>query len=796
LTQTIRNLFLSLIFIFSIQVAQAQDVKINEIMYNFGYNLNSLESGNWVELYNTTNAPIVMDGWQVVFGTDSYTIPSFTLMPSSYINIVSKDTVFYTAFPGIPYLGPTGFGLDNGGNDPVRVLDAQGVLVDEVIYDNNIPWDVGADGQGRSLALISPTLNNNLASSWNHSGLMGGTPGAANVNPCSGSVPNIVINEINYKSSTSSPSGDWVELYNPGTSSVNVGNWRFLDSDIAFTIPAGTSIPADGYLVIASDIGAFSSIFPSVSNVVPMSSGIGLSGNGEQIALINNNKCLIDHLKYNDSSPWPLEPDGGGPTLSLVLYTYDNTVAGSWTNSNSGSQDVYGTPGASNNISDPCAVFSVNAFITEINYDSDSLANGGDWIEIHNPNTFPIGISNYTLNSSGDGYTIPLGTIILNNDYLVVAEDIAEFSALYPTVTNVIQANSGLKLDNGGDLVTFYNTLGCLIDSVHFDNKAPWPTESAGTGYTIELYNLSSSANDLGMNWLTSADSLGTPGQMNNAQPCAIPASQPTIFNVSDNNAFASWPSASGAVSYEVDYKTLSGSTWTTVTVNAPNTFFGLTGLTACSDYEVRVRTICANGAASSYTSPVAFTTTGCFVCSAAQNTFSFNQTNNSVILTWDILVGATAYDIYYKKVSDPTFIQLAGWPFPIRVLFNIDACEDYEWYVVNNCGGATSPPSTTSTFSTLCKDDEKEAVELINSVGNIKLYPNPAKDEIFLYIDHVENIQSLNILDIQGKIISEVSIDQLSGGSIQTSHLKNGMYIMQIRTSKEIVNERFVIQR
>jgi hypothetical protein len=47
--------------------------------------------------------------------------------------------------------------------------------------------------------------------------------------------------------------GDWVELINVGISPVDVSGLRFLDNDIThvfYVIPAGTVIPAGGYLVL------------------------------------------------------------------------------------------------------------------------------------------------------------------------------------------------------------------------------------------------------------------------------------------------------------------------------------------------------------------------------------------------------------------------------------------------------------------------------------------------------------------------------------------------------------------
>ncbi len=69
----------------------------------------------------------------------------------------------------------------------------------------------------------------------------------------------------------------------------------------------------------------------------------GLSGNGELIRVFDSTGFLIDHVVYDDEVPWPLEPDGTGPSLELINPAYDNTLAQSWTASSD-----FGTPGQVN----------------------------------------------------------------------------------------------------------------------------------------------------------------------------------------------------------------------------------------------------------------------------------------------------------------------------------------------------------------------------------------------------------------------------------------------------------------
>lgn len=158
------------------------------------------------------------------------------------------------------------------------------------------------------------------------------------------SAPEIVINEISYNPSLSFNTEDWIEIYNNGESDVDISGWIFKDSDDAhiFSIPQGTILQKDDYLVICIDTLLFKPLFPLVNNYIG-NTGFGLSGSGELIRLYDNQMTIMDSLVYDDNAPWPTEPDGNGPTLSLKNPDFDNTLGENWAASIG-----YGTPGKIN----------------------------------------------------------------------------------------------------------------------------------------------------------------------------------------------------------------------------------------------------------------------------------------------------------------------------------------------------------------------------------------------------------------------------------------------------------------
>ncbi len=152
-------------------------------------------------------------------------------------------------------------------------------------------------------------------------------------------VQNIVINEINYKSGDEFNSDDWVELYNPNNSEINVSNWILKDDDDThvFLFPEDVTIEAKGYLVVVKNKKDFTAVFPDIKNFIG-EIGFGFGGN-DAIRLYDENEILQDQVDYDSSAPWSTCADGNGPSLELISPDLNNNLATSWECTNE-----YGTP--------------------------------------------------------------------------------------------------------------------------------------------------------------------------------------------------------------------------------------------------------------------------------------------------------------------------------------------------------------------------------------------------------------------------------------------------------------------
>ncbi|MBN1816036.1 MAG: lamin tail domain-containing protein [Sedimentisphaerales bacterium] len=165
----------------------------------------------------------------------------------------------------------------------------------------------------------------------------------------------IVIHEIHYDPDVKTERVEFVELHNTGPSDVDLSGWHFCDG-ITYEFPAGTILPAGGFLVVAEDPSlahdpvTISEKFGTPPNLVYSPFEGKLSNEGEKIELCDAAGNEVDQVDYRPGFPWPTVgdpvpahngPAGSGASIQLVNPWLDNDLAGSW-------RSASPTPGAEN----------------------------------------------------------------------------------------------------------------------------------------------------------------------------------------------------------------------------------------------------------------------------------------------------------------------------------------------------------------------------------------------------------------------------------------------------------------
>jgi hypothetical protein len=107
-----------------------------------------------------------------------------------------------------------------------------------------------------------------------------------------------------------------------------------------------------------------------------------------------------------------------------------------------------------------------------------------EWLELFNRSDAAIDLGGWELDG-GIGYLFPVGTILEAGDYLVVAKDMAAFSAAHPVVP-AIGGFSG-KLGNRSDRIVLKDAKGNPADEVSYFDGGRWDESADGHGPSLEL---------------------------------------------------------------------------------------------------------------------------------------------------------------------------------------------------------------------------------------------------------------------------------------------------------------------
>jgi hypothetical protein len=165
----------------------------------------------------------------------------------------------------------------------------------------------------------------------------------------------VVINEIMYDPSGSDSGKEWIEIYNNGSTAVNITGWMITDQDGGddFTFPS-MSFPSGNYIVITSGLGTNETDFSDgCAHFFMWKSGTFFENSGDDILLLNGTGYGIDYVAYDYGAYvdfWPPElewddmnywVDDEGNSLSLHPNGVDTDSGLTWEESDP-------TPGRTN----------------------------------------------------------------------------------------------------------------------------------------------------------------------------------------------------------------------------------------------------------------------------------------------------------------------------------------------------------------------------------------------------------------------------------------------------------------
>jgi hypothetical protein len=206
---------------------------------------------------------------------------------------------------------------------------------------------------------------------------------------------------------------EFLEFKNVGSHTLNLSGLTF-SAGITFTFPQNTLLALNQFFVLARNAAAFNTKYPDVT-VHGTYTG-QLDNAGETLTLAFPLGGTVFSLRYSDTSPWPITPDGHG--FSLVPKQPGLTPAPAHGAQWRASAQPGGSPGADDPQPDipPIVVNEVLAHTDLPQRDA---------VELYNPTDLDADVSGWYLTDNSAAlkkYRLPAGSIIPAAGYLVFDE--------------------------------------------------------------------------------------------------------------------------------------------------------------------------------------------------------------------------------------------------------------------------------------------------------------------------------------------------------------------------------------
>jgi hypothetical protein len=319
---------------------------------------------------------------------------------------------------------------------------------------------------------------------------------------------NVQINEIAWAGTLASPFDEWIELYNPGPTAVDLSGWRLTDGGDIDVALSGILPPFRFYLLERTDDTTISDL-PAQQIYTG-----GLSNSGEVLLLQDPAGGVIDTAN-RDGGAWPAGEAGSRASMERRGEEDRSANWGTFTGAQGRGHDSAGNPIAGTPLGQnsfyrtptptlPSTAYATHSptptmapsatrspsptplqgsvLINEIGWAGTLASASDEWIELHNPGMRAVVIQGWTLSDGGDisvslvGALPPGGFLLLERTEDTTISDIP-----------ADQIYTG-SLNNAGESLWLRDAHGSLIDSANAAGGG-WPSGDAASHASMERRN-------------------------------------------------------------------------------------------------------------------------------------------------------------------------------------------------------------------------------------------------------------------------------------------------------------------
>lgn len=525
--------------------ALVANLQITEVMFDpVGGN-----DAEFIEVFNASpEVTLDLAGAKFTQGID-YTFPAGTTLPpgefllvvrSSSANDFASFRTRYGLNSTVRVVGPYTGALNNEGEQIILKTAGGGSTILELTVGHGTGWPLAAEGAGHSLVPVEGAASHpndgslNYPGNWRASALINGSPGRPDPVLPAGIVLNEIVAHTDFTGEFDS--NDWIELYNPASTSFDFGAGWFLSDDPLnlrkWPIPSQTTVTGHGWIV-----------FDEVNGFHTTPAGFGLSKDGEQVLLSHlpgsSADRVVDAIRFKaQENDWSLGrfPDGVGYWAALTPRTPLKANA----------------PPQGHVVIDEVMFHPKDIGTNAVDNTQD------EFIELWNATAVPVNLFNtngtWRLNG-GVSFLIPGGTVLPPGEALLVVNfsptntaAAAAFRTVYSVSPSVLLFGPYQgKLNNSSDYIalekpqatdaTNSGPAWVVVDDVLYSDRSPWPATTDGTGMAMQRLGLSASGNDPA-NWGAAPPSPGqAPIVAGDSDHDGLPDDWERTYNLNPNSA-------------------------------------------------------------------------------------------------------------------------------------------------------------------------------------------------------------------------------------------------------------------
>ena len=460
-------------------------------------------------------------GWKLATAIDYTFGAGTTIADGAYLVVALKPDTIIAHYGITNVVGPFTGGLNNTG-EIIMLLNAEGNTADSVKYAKSGLWPAAANGDGPSLELLDPNLDNSLPENWAASIVNDGTPGMPNSVFGLEMLTLTAPNGGETFAQGSSQQVTWTYAGFTGTIKI-----QLTDTQLATTVTLAENVPvssglwnweipanfttSNNYKIIISETtdgmptDQSDAVFSIVGTILPSITVTSPNGgeSWEQGTIHNitwTSQAITGDVKIELSNGVNTILLEGVIAASAGTYAWA-ILAGQAVGSNYTVIVTSLGTGAPSDASD--APFSIVApqpladlVINEIMYNGpESGTDTTEFIELYNRGAIAVNLENYYF-SQGVVFVFP-NYELAPGGYVVVAIKANVMLNSFGVVA--LQWTTG-GLSNSGEILELMNSAGEQVDIVNYKTGGVWPTAANGYGPSLALTDPFADNSD-GANW-------------------------------------------------------------------------------------------------------------------------------------------------------------------------------------------------------------------------------------------------------------------------------------------------------